>query len=49
MGKSIGKDHKIAREIKNIDSKPSRWIASDVIRKLGSKAIQKRFKKSFKG
>jgi 3-methyladenine DNA glycosylase AlkD len=34
----------LAREIKNIDSKPSRWIASDVIRELESEAIQKRLK-----
>jgi len=33
---------KLAREIKNINSKPSRWIASDVIRELESEAVQKR-------
>jgi len=35
----------LAREIKNIDSRPSRWIASDVIRELESKAVQKRLNK----
>lgn len=34
----------LAREIKNIDSKSSRWIASDVIRELESEAVQKRLK-----
>ncbi len=34
----------LAREIKNIDSKPARWIASDVIRELESDAVQKRLK-----
>lgn len=36
----------LAREIKNIDSKPSRWIASDVIRELESEMVQKRLKKN---
>ncbi|MCD4669088.1 MAG: DNA alkylation repair protein [Actinomycetia bacterium] len=34
----------LAREIKNIGSKPSRWIASDVIRELESEAVKKRLK-----
>ena len=34
----------LAREIKNIDSKPSRWIAYDVIRELESEAVLKRLK-----
>jgi len=34
----------LAREIKNIDSKPSRWIASDVIRELESDTVRKRLK-----
>ncbi|MCJ7665937.1 MAG: DNA alkylation repair protein, partial [Actinobacteria bacterium] len=39
-----GQALELAREIKNIDSKAARWIASDVIRELESEAIQKRFK-----
>jgi hypothetical protein len=35
---------KLAREIKEIDSKAARWIASDVIRELESQAVQKRLK-----
>ncbi|MCL4354592.1 DNA alkylation repair protein [Patescibacteria group bacterium] len=35
---------KTANEIKKIDSKAARWIASDAIRELNSPAIQKRFK-----
>lgn len=34
----------LAREIKNIDSKAARWIASDVIRELESEAVQKRLR-----
>jgi 3-methyladenine DNA glycosylase AlkD len=34
----------LAREIKDIDSKAARWIASDVIRELESDAVQKRLK-----
>ncbi|MFC2159285.1 DNA alkylation repair protein [Actinomycetota bacterium] len=34
----------LAREIKEIDSKAARWIASDVIRELESEAVQKRLK-----
>jgi 3-methyladenine DNA glycosylase AlkD len=34
----------LAREIKTIDSKAARWIASDVIRELESDAVQKRLK-----
>jgi 3-methyladenine DNA glycosylase AlkD len=36
---------KLAREIKEIDSKAARWIASDVIRELKSEAVQKRLRK----
>ena len=36
---------KLASEIKDIDSKAARWIASDVIRELESEAVQKRLKK----
>jgi 3-methyladenine DNA glycosylase AlkD len=35
---------KTASEIKKIDSKAAKWIASDAIRELNSPAIQKRFK-----
>jgi len=35
----------IAREIKLIDSKVARWIASDAIRELESEAVQRRLKK----
>jgi 3-methyladenine DNA glycosylase AlkD len=34
----------LAREIKDIDSKAARWIASDVIRELESEAVQNRLK-----
>jgi 3-methyladenine DNA glycosylase AlkD len=34
-----------AREIQTIDSKPARWIASQVIRELESEAVQKRLRK----
>jgi 3-methyladenine DNA glycosylase AlkD len=36
---------KIAKEIKNIDTKSARWIANDAIRELTSNKIQKRVKK----
>ena len=36
---------KLAREIREIDSKAARWIASDVIRELESEAVQKRLRK----
>ena len=35
----------LARDINKFDSKPARWIASDVIRELESEAVQKRLKK----
>jgi 3-methyladenine DNA glycosylase AlkD len=35
----------IAREIKLIDSKAARWIASDAIRELESEAVHRRLKK----
>ena len=35
---------KTAKEIKKIDSKSAKWIASDAIKELTSKAIQKRLK-----
>ena len=35
----------LAREIKDIDSKAARWIASDVIRELEGEAVQKRLRK----
>ena len=36
---------KTAKEIKKIDSKAARWIASDTLRELRSEAVQKRLKK----
>jgi len=36
---------KAAKDIQRIDSKAARWIASDAIRELESKAVQKRLKK----
>jgi 3-methyladenine DNA glycosylase AlkD len=33
-----------AKEIQRIDSRPARWIASDAIRELESKAVQRRLK-----
>ena len=37
-----GKVIKIAKEIQEMDSKSAKWIASDTIRELTSKAVQKR-------
>ena len=37
-----GKAIKIAKEIQEMDSKSAKWIASDTIRELTSKAVQKR-------
>jgi len=50
--RNIGKRNKtlnkkaieIAREIKRMDSKTAKWIASDALRELSSKTIQKRLK-----
>jgi 3-methyladenine DNA glycosylase AlkD len=39
---------KVAKEIKNIDSKSAKWIASDAIRELTSSKIQERIKKKKK-
>ena len=36
---------KTAKEIRNIDSKAARWVASDVIRELGSEKVQLRLAK----
>ncbi len=36
---------KVAKEIKNINSKSAKWIASDAIKELTSEAVQKRLKK----
>src|SRR3990170_2997047 len=36
---------KTAKEIQKIDSKPAKWIASDALRELTSKAVQKRLQK----
>jgi len=36
---------RLAKEIKQIDSKAARWIAADGIRELESEAVQKRLKK----
>lgn len=36
---------KAAKDIRLIDSKPARWIASDVIRELESEGVQKRLRK----
>jgi len=33
-----------AREIRRLDSKAARWVASDAIRELESESIQKRLK-----
>lgn len=35
---------KLSEEIKNIDSKSSRWIAGDALRELKSESVQKRLK-----
>ena len=37
-----------AREIKQLDSRAARWIASDAIRELESEAVQKRLQKRFR-
>ena len=39
---------KAAQEIKKIDSKTARWIASDAIRELRSEAVQKRLRRKSK-
>ena len=39
---------KVAREIQQIDSKASRWIASNAIRELESDAVQKRLEQKMK-
>jgi len=36
---------KAAKDIKRIDSKSARWIASDAIRELESEAVQRRLRK----
>jgi 3-methyladenine DNA glycosylase AlkD len=36
---------KVAKEIKDFDSKPAKWIASDAIRELTSSKIQERMRK----
>jgi len=36
---------KLAIEIKKLDTRPARWIASDVIRELESEAVQNRLRK----
>lgn len=33
----------IAKEIQKMDSKSAKWIASDALRELTSKTVQKRF------
>src|SRR4030067_63182 len=35
----------IEKEIQKIDSKPAKWIASDALRELTSKAVQKKIKR----
>jgi 3-methyladenine DNA glycosylase AlkD len=37
---------KTAEEIRGIDSKAARWIASDAIRELTSEAVQQRLNKA---
>jgi len=39
---------RVAKEIKNMDSKSARWIASDAIRELESDAVQKRLREKAK-
>jgi 3-methyladenine DNA glycosylase AlkD len=39
---------KVAKEIKNIDSKSAKWIANDAIKELKSSKIQERLKKKIK-
>ena len=38
---------KLAQEIKELDSKPARWIANDALRELESVAVQQRLRKKF--
>ena len=42
---NVLKTAELAKEIKAIDSKAAKWIASDVIRELESEAVQKRLRK----
>jgi hypothetical protein len=37
-----------AEEIRQIDSKSARWIASDALRELQSESVQKRLKRKLK-
>ncbi len=39
---------KLAKEIKELDSKSARWIATNAIKELESEAVQKRLTKSLK-
>jgi len=48
--KSLNKEaRKVAKEIKKMDSKAARWIASGVIKELESEAVQRRLLKREKG
>ena len=38
---------KLAQEIKELDTKPARWIANDALRELESAAVQQRLRKKF--
>jgi 3-methyladenine DNA glycosylase AlkD len=38
---------KLAKEIKELDSRSARWIANDALRELESDAVQQRLRKKF--
>jgi 3-methyladenine DNA glycosylase AlkD len=37
--------HKLARDIRRMDSKAARWVAADALRELQSEAVQRRLSK----
>jgi hypothetical protein len=48
-GVAVQDMRKIAKEIRLIDSKDARWIASDAIRELEGEVVQKRFERKSRG
>jgi 3-methyladenine DNA glycosylase AlkD len=42
LAKKIGKSHKLAEEIQQLESKAARWVAGDALRELRSAKVQKR-------
>jgi 3-methyladenine DNA glycosylase AlkD len=42
LAKNIGKNHKLAEEIQQNESKAARWVAHDALRELRSENVKKR-------